>query len=495
MANRVSQMNKRPRKVLLLEFNEITWSIIDPMIAEGRLPNLARMRREGTWASPEALEKPPYLDPWITWVTLHAGVDRSVHGASVLEQDARTITAKRSWDHVVDAGKSVGIFGSIGAYPPRAVPGFMVPGPFAPGSETFPEYVQPVQALNRRYTQVHNRTSESSSPLGMAREALEILKLGLQPATLARVAGQLALERVQPHMRWKRVGLQPLINYDVFAKLYQRYRPDFATWHTNHAAHFMHHYWRAMDDSKFPAPATPEEKTKYGRAVEYGYELCDELLGRFMKLVDRDTVLVLASSMGQQPYVHELFPEGKITVRFKDVKQILNLVGARGVTETVPTMVPQWNVRIPEASERARVGGLIAAARCEGGTYPNAITVEETGDILTLTPRGLSRRGESVRYFFPDAPNARKEGYDLEELFACDVPTPKEGMHHPRGLVVFYGAGVKRGQELTDVSPLDIAPTMLSLLDIPQPDAMKGRVLSELLGDAASVSRKIRAVS
>jgi hypothetical protein len=486
-------MSKRPRKVLLLEFNEITWTIIDPMIAQGRLPNLARMRREGTWASPEALEKPPYLDPWITWVTMHAGVERSVHGASVLEQDSRTITAKRSWDYVVDAGKSVGVFGSIGAYPPRAVPGFMVPGPFAPGSETFPEYVRPVQDLNRRYTQVHNKTTEGSSALGMAKEGLEVLKLGLKPGTLARVVEQLALERVQPHMRWKRVGLQPLINYDVFSHLYRRYRPDFATWHTNHAAHFMHHYWRAMDDSKFPASASPEEKAKYGKAVEFGYELCDELLGRFMKLCDRDTVLVLASSMGQQPYVHDLFPEGKVTVRFKDVKQVLDLVGAKGVTEVVPTMVPQWNVRIPDPTERARVASLIAAARCEGGTYPNAITVEQTGDILTLTPRGLARRTENLRYFFPDAPNAKKGGYELEEIFACDVPTPKEGMHHPRGLVMFYGGGVQRGLELQDVSPLDIAPTMLAIMDIEKPAIMKGRVLSELWGGAAAESKKIRA--
>src|SRR5687767_6687545 len=206
-------MSKRPRKVLLLEFNEITWTIIDPMIAKGRLPNLARMRHEGTSASPEALEKPPYLDPWITWVTLHAGVERSVHGASVLEQDSRTINAKKSWDYVVDAGKSVGVFGSIGAYPPRPVPGFMVPGPFAPGSETFPEYVRPVQDLNRRYTQVHNRTTEGSSAMGMAREGLEVLKLGLKPSTMARVVEQLALERLKPHMRWKRVALQPLINF------------------------------------------------------------------------------------------------------------------------------------------------------------------------------------------------------------------------------------------------------------------------------------------
>jgi len=481
-------MAKARRKVLLLEFNEITWTIIDPMIARGRLPNLARLRSEGTWGSPEALELPPYLDPWITWVTLHTGVGREVHGASVLEQDSRTIAAKRTWDYAVEAGRSVGVFGSISAYPPRPVPGFMVPGPFAPGPETYPAYIAPLQALNRRYTQAHNKVAREGSPLEMLKEGAEIFRLGLRPKTAWRIGQQLLRERIQPHSKWKRVVLQPLINCDVFENLYRRYQPDFATWHTNHAAHFMHHYWRAMDDSQFPVSATPEEKMKYGDAVEYGYEICDELLGRFVELVDENTVLVLASSMGQQPYVHELYPEGKIPVRFKDLGAILDIVGAKGVKEMVPTMLPQWNVRIPDAAHRAQVASRLRAARCQGGTHPDAITVEETGDILTLTPRGLSSRSGEVRYFFPDSPGAKTEGYLLEELFACDVPTPKEGMHHPRGLLVFYGAGIRRGVELKEVSPLDIAPTLLDLLDVPVPPVMKGRVLSEIwenLGRAA----------
>jgi hypothetical protein len=472
-------MSKGRRKVLLLEFNEITWTLIDPMIARGRLPNIARLRKEGTWAAPEALERAPHLDPWITWVTIHTGVDRSVHGATVLEQDAKTIRAKRSWDYITEAGKSVGIFGSISAYPPRPVAGFMVPGPFAPGSETYPAYLRPVQDLNRRYTQVHNQITQESGAAGMAREALDLFRLGLTAATAGRIVQQLAIEKARPHLRWKRVALQPLVNYDVFASIYRRYRPDFATWHTNHAAHYMHHYWRAMDDSKFPVPSSPEEKIKYGDAVEYGYDLCDELLGRFMRLCDEDTVIVLASSMGQQPYVHELYPEGKIAVRFKDLSKILAIVGARGVTEVVPTMLPQYNVTIPEATERARVRDLLRAGRCQGGIHPDAIHVEETGDILTLTPRGIARR-EGVRYTFPGSTFAKSEGYDLEELFACDVPTPKEGMHDPRGMVIFHGPGIRKGLQLEKVSPLDLLPTMLNVLDVPVPRNLPGRVLSEI---------------
>lgn len=48
-----------PRKVLFLEFNEITWTLIDPLIQKGKLPNLARLRREGAFAAPESVDSRP----------------------------------------------------------------------------------------------------------------------------------------------------------------------------------------------------------------------------------------------------------------------------------------------------------------------------------------------------------------------------------------------------------------------------------------------------
>jgi len=475
------------RRVLLLELNEITSTILDPLLARGRLPHFQRLRREGAWALPDSVERPPHLDPWVTWVTVHTGVDRRVHGATVLEQDAATINARSTWDYATEAGRSIGVFGSIGAHPPRQVPGFMVPGPFSPTSATFPAYLEPVQDLNRAYTQVHARNKGPEPFTAMLRRGLDVARLGLTARTAAIIAGQLARERVDAHARYRRVLLQPRVNYDVFAELYRRYRPDYATWHTNHAAHLMHHYWRAMDDSRFLAPSPPDEKRWYGGAVEEGYTLCDELLGRFMRLVDASTTLVVASSMGQQPYVAELFPEGRIVVRIRDMTRLLEILGARGVTGAEPMMVPQWNVTIPDGAERARVKRLFQLARAEGGTLPAAFSATEVGDTLTVSPLGQARRS-AARYFFPEAPGARPEGYSIEELFAVDTETPKEGMHHPRGILGLWGPGIAPGVFLEGTTNLDIAPTLLWCLGVPVPEIMKGRVLVEAWRDPAQWS-------
>lgn len=483
-------------KVLLLELNEITWNVVDRLIAshgDAYLPNFARLRREGAWTRQIAEEQPPHLDPWITWVTLHTGVRREVHGAAVLEQDSGSISAPRLWDYATEGGRSVGIFGSVSAYPPRQVPGFMVPGPFAPGNETYPKALEPIQAINRLGTSMHNRTGSGGGAMAAARSGLKVLGMGLRPATLFGAASQLLRERLAPASRWRRVSLQPRINFDVFSKLYRDTRPDFATFHSNHAAHYMHHYWRAWDDTGFTARSSQQEREKYGDAVPYGYRLCDTLIGEAMDLLDASTVLIVASSMGQRPYVNDRYQEGKVIVRIRDIGKLLDIIGRDGIVESVPTMVPQWNLRIPDAARRSEVRQRLEDARRNvKGVEEPAIHVEETAEILTVTPLGLSEAGKDISYTFPAAGGSHVR-YALEDLFIIDAPTVKQGMHDREGLLAFFGAGIAKGHVMEACSNLDVAPTVLTLLDLPVPAQMTGRVLSEAWdGPAAQGERAPR---
>lgn len=474
-----------PRRVLLLELNEITWTLMDPMIAAGKLPNLGRLREQGTWSSPRSVDEPPHLDPWITWVTVHTGVSREVHGATILEQDSQTITARRTWDYAVDAGKTVGVFGSIGAYPPRPVPGFIVPGPFAPGPETYPEYLAPVQRLNRVGTQIHNKLAGEMGLWEMAKDGIALMReFGLSASTAIRIAAQLAEERVRKHIKWKRVCLQPLANFDLFASLYHRYRPEFATWHTNHVAHYMHHYWKAHDDSGFPTPVTAEDRERFGGAIEYGYRIADELVGKFVDLVDDDTIIVVASSMGQQPYVSDTYVDGRVLVAFKDIRQVLDIVGADATAEVNAIMAPQWNITIRDPARRKHTFEALERAQREvDGVRQEALSLTETGDTITINPKGLTRRVDGVRYYFPGAPGDRAGGFAFDDLFAIHAETNKQGMHHPVGSLVIWGKGIAAGRHVADTTNLDLAPTLLTLLGVEVPAIMPGRVLAEAWSD------------
>ncbi|HYX41631.1 MAG TPA: hypothetical protein VE821_08040, partial [Pyrinomonadaceae bacterium] len=127
------------KKVLLVELNEITWTLIDPLIERGELPTFARLKREGTWAAPLSVDLPPQLDPWITWTTLYTGRTQAEHNVFFLQQPPDTIHAKRIWEICDEQGLGVGVYGSLCSWPPRAVKGFYVPDTFAPDTQTHPE--------------------------------------------------------------------------------------------------------------------------------------------------------------------------------------------------------------------------------------------------------------------------------------------------------------------------------------------------------------------
>jgi hypothetical protein len=190
-------------KVLLAEFNEITWRLLDPLLAGGKLPTFAEYIRAGTRGAPLATEVPPHLDPWISWTSFYTGRPREEHGVTFLEQPPETVTGPRIWEIAADAGKTIGVFGSIMSWPPRDnLRGFWIPGTFSPGPEAFPRELQPIQDLNLTATRAHTPLAGREPRMGKVGHALKLMKLGLKPSTMTRAAAFLVRTRLRPHRAW-----------------------------------------------------------------------------------------------------------------------------------------------------------------------------------------------------------------------------------------------------------------------------------------------------
>ena len=231
------QMDVR-HKVLLVELNEINWRVVDRLIAqrgEDFLPNFRRLRQQGAWAVQSAVERRRCSIPGSPGSRCTPACRRRCMAPRCWSSPPIR-SRRRGWHpRAAEAGRRVGVFGSISAYPPPPLDGFVVPGPFAPSDATWPSRLEPVQAINRRPTQVHNRTTRAPTLAENAATGLALLRMGLSLSTMAHVA-RLVGERLGSAERWRRVLLQPRLNWDIFSALYRRERPDFATWHSNHAA-------------------------------------------------------------------------------------------------------------------------------------------------------------------------------------------------------------------------------------------------------------------
>jgi hypothetical protein len=161
----------------------------------------------------------------------------------------------------------------------------------------------------------------------------------------------------------------------------------------------------------------------------------------------------------------------------RDVHRILHIIGAQGVQDVSPVMAQQWNVTIPDPIQRGQAKQALLNAYSTGEKH-EVFAVDEEGDILRITPRGLAKRESDVQVFFHDTLDTTQHVFAFDELFVTDDPTPKEGVHHPQGVLALWGRGIRRGVEIRHTTNLDIAPTILTLLGVPVPSIMQGRILS-----------------
>lgn len=473
------------RKVVLLELNEITWDLIDPLITEGKLPTFARLKREGAVASPMSVDEPPFLDPWITWTSVYSGTPQDQHKVAFLQQPPETIKSKRIWELLSEAGRKVGIYGSVCSWPAKPLDGYHVPDTFSQDYSTYPESLEPIQRLNLTYTRSIRLPNDQDGMMFKAKLGSKLLGLGLRLGTGLKIASQLVSERLNPKIRWKRVCLQPLVNFDFFSKLYRKHRPDFATFHSNHVAHFQHTYWKMMQPDEFrPLETTQEDIDTYGKAIEYGYQSADALIASMLDLIDDDTVLVIASSMGQQPFRSSL-KTGKRIGQLRSHDQLMEALGYSDKARAVAMMSDQFNV-YAEDDVLTEVRAALEAVYIDTPDQP-AFTTEAGPGAVTVTLKPWDSTGPDSVIHFAGTPGEPTIVLDELIYFSGLV---KSGCHHPKGMMLMYGAGVKAGAEIADCNNLDIAPTLMALLGEPVPSVMTGRTLDEAFVEPLSAVRE-----
>jgi Tfp pilus assembly protein PilF len=134
---RIGELEARAAKrppVLFVGLDGADWQLLEPWLASGAMPNLARLRREGSWGELET-EKPP-LSP-LLWTTMMTGVSPLEHGVldfsrfqpgsgqrEPITREEREVPAL--WNAATWAGKRVAVFGLWATWPAEAVSGVLI---------------------------------------------------------------------------------------------------------------------------------------------------------------------------------------------------------------------------------------------------------------------------------------------------------------------------------------------------------------------------------
>ncbi len=444
-------------RVILLEFNELTPHLIDRFITQGLLPNFKRLRDEAQVFVTDAGEEPPNLEPWIQWVTVHTGLTFAQHGVYNLDE-GHTLTAKRLWDLVSDAGGTSWVCGSMNVNYAPGLRGALVPDPWCtkvpPTPDAFEPYFRFVQQNVAEYT--NDRLP--LSPADYARFVAFLATHGLSFDAGKDVLKQLLTERSDAAERWRRAVLLDRLQFDVFRAYFRTLRPDFSTFFINSTAHFQHSYWREMEPELFSAQPPDADRADHSDAIQFGYQKMDEIVGRFLELAGEDVTVILCTALSQQPCLKYEADGGAVFYRPRDFSALARAAKLAGLIGVAPVMTHQFQLEFATEADAIAAEAQLGHATVNGW---HALEAKRTGtriytgcDVYRDIPAGATLTfgdGTTVPFF------------DL--LYKLD--TMKSGMHHPDGIFWVRTPARSHAIHAEHVPLTAVAPTIVQLLGLP----------------------------
>lgn len=458
------------QSVILLEFNELSPTLMTRFMEAGKLPNFHRMYREAYAYVTDAEEIAPNLEPWIQWITVHTGLSFGEHGVFDLG-DGHKLGQPRLWDLASTAGRRVLVCGSMNIGYQQPINGVVLPDPWSVGVSPHPADLQPYYEFVRRNVQEYTRGEVPLSAADYARFLAFMVTHGLSARTVGEIARQLLAERRRAG-RWKRVPILDRLQWDVFRWYHAANRPHLATFFLNSTAHLQHAYWRNMDPEPFTIKPSAAEQAEYADAVLYGYQQMDRLVGDCLRLADAATTVVLCTALSQQPCLVYESEGGKTFYKPKDADPFFRFAGITHSYRYAPLMSEEFHV-YAETEEAARdIVARLSALRVNGRPAMRARRsgVEVFGgcgvfeSLAADTQLEVAGADRTARFF---------------DLF-YGVDTKKSGMHHPDGLLWIRTPSRRHLVRPDRVSLRVVAPTVLGLLGMAPPAWMSGRPLSEV---------------
>ncbi len=525
----------KQHKVVIIGWDGATWDLINPWIAEGKLPNIAKFKAESTYGNLRSTD-PPFTFP--AWTSFLTGKNPGRHGVFDFTEripgtkkiqfvNAKRVRAKTCWRILSDSGKRVCCMGVPVSYPPEPVNGILICGFDAPGaaSEADQTSVFPPEALN-----------EINAAVGKYITSANIMQL------MNEDRHEEALDEILKVMDQKGRTAQYLLQreaWDVFMILW------------GESDLIGHHFWRFCDP-KSPL-YTHSKSEKVRNAIYLVYKKLDEWLPRLLAECHESTIRIICSDHGfggsgdriiymnkwladngylafenngnaQGGAAFKLINWAKLwglrvlppwvkAMVFRRFTGIANKMESslrfggidwsrtRAFSEELPYLQTIWiNVKGREPDGTVEPGEEYETLVKEltqklydwrdPGTGDKVVQVvqhrrdiydgpwiERSPDIIARTkyPENYAYQGKSSRHSNPKAP--------IEQL-RIDAPgsmkfyAAKSGTHRDYGIFLAQGSMIPAGKELQGARLWDVIPTLFYLLGQPVPEDMDGKILT-----------------
>lgn len=308
------------RKVLVIGWDAADWRVIRPLLEQGKMPNLARMMREGVHGNNATLT--PVLSPML-WTSIATGkrpFKHGIHGFSEPTPDGKGIRpitnisrkVKAVWNILNQCGKKSIVVGWWPSHPAEPIDGVMVS-----------DWYQKSRPI--RDPEVARQIKEGVRPRppegGWSLEQWPMPPGAVHPPRLERNLQEFRIHQVEvaeddigPFVpsghkvdQEKDLRLQSLAKiigeissiHAAATALMQLEPWDFMAVYLDGIDHFCHGFMKYHPPRQ--KGVSEQDFEVYSGVIEAGYRLHDLMLGAMLELAGKDATVILLSDHGFHP--------------------------------------------------------------------------------------------------------------------------------------------------------------------------------------------------
>ncbi len=490
--------------ILVVGLDGVSHEILEPLLAGGDLPTLARLLARGASGVLHSVVPPITPAAWSSFMTGKLPGKHGVYDFRIYDPrsgrdsfvTSRALREPTVWELLTAAGRRVAVVNLPVMYPPKPTAGTVVSGFDTPSTAV--AFTHPPALRERILARIPDyffvALPDPADPNLEGERAFEDFAAQVERAFAQRT--RVALDLLADE-RW-----------DVFMLHYQD------------TDAFQHLVWRFIADHE----RHPE---RWSRIREV-YRRLDGHLAELLAAAAPGTLVLVVSDHGFGSHDGRIFPNvllrrwGYLTWRgrrrdrlLRSLRKRLRRLGlaredgartwlgelrARGFERDLPLVWRQTRAYVALAEIYGLVYLNVRGREPKGTVAPGA---ERRALAAELRERFLAVRhpGDGKPVFadvvpgdtaYPDDPLDRRPdlvliprpGYtvyrDLNHRRWIDTYRVVSGTHRPEGILIASGPGIRPGRLSGVANLVDLAPTLLAVAGVPLPPDLDGRVLTEL---------------
>ena len=500
-------------RVFVLGLDGATFDIINPMIKQGQLPNIARIMQEGSYGFLKSCIPDLSSPAWTSFIT---GTHPGKHG--ILDFfgqlpgsyklnffNASFRRMKPIWTLLSEAGKKVCIINVPLTYPPDKVNGVMISGMDTPDIAS--DFIHPSSLREELDEKIGGYILEETERYIKKSEVDKYMKSLLNIAQNRFNVARYMMEKD---------------DWDLFVVVFEC------------TDRVQHNFWKYMD-TVHPEYIQKDNK-RYGNLISDVYKYMDYKIGELIRSLPGNSTFIILSDHGFGPLykgvrLNKWLEINSCLCNIRAAKLSRKEVLIKELKRMMPAFLKKRLKSLIGLKDKKREHKLLAHLDMSKtrvypmgayghlcinlkGRQPHGIVepgreYEELRDELIMKLKALKdpstgtpvidtllKREEVYSVFpegTPDILISWARGYSFigeRELSVYGIkpgadslitPHRWSGNHRPDGILLIKGENIKTNYEIKGAEIVDIAPTILALLSEKIPENMDGKVLKDAL--------------